>query len=94
MQNEKEKTLFSEILKYVDKKKKKRTKNVFQDILFKHSDEIFYYDVVSLEIYTSNGLKKKDRLNLEHCCLSLQREVTLSVLIEDRLKHDITFQMK
>ena len=37
--------------------------------------------------------KKNDRLNLEHCCLSLQREVhvTLSVLIEDRIKHDITF---
>ena len=88
MKKKKKIIFISEILKFVDEKK--RTKNVFQDILFKYSDEIFYYDVVFLEIYTSNGLKK-DRLNLEHCCLSLQREVTLSVLIEDRLKHDITF---
>ena len=56
LQNEKEINLFSEILKFVDekkkqKKKKKRTKCVFQGILFNHSNEIFYYDVVSLEIY-------------------------------------------
>ena len=30
---------------------------------------------------------KHDSIYMEHCCLSLQGEVTLSVLIEERLKH-------
>ena len=51
--HENEKNRFSEILNFVAEKKKK--KKVIQDTLFKHSDEIFYFDVVSLEIYTSNG---------------------------------------
>ena len=61
LQNEKEKNCFSEILKFVDEKKKTKKKNkiVFQDTLFEQSDEFFYYEIVSLEIYTSNGLKKR-----------------------------------
>ena len=82
LQNEKDKNRFSEILKFVNENK--TNKKMYFRIFYLNILMNFFIMMLSpLKFIQAVVLKKG--LNLEHCCLSLQRELTLSVLIEDRL---------